>query len=184
MIEALKSTMRRIVRFHRKEDGGIAMEFVILYPMFMWLFFSGIESALMMTRHAMLERGVDMAMRELRLNTNGPHSFDQLKKRICSYSGVIQDCLNTLQIELVSINTDSWTLAMDPNIRCIDRANTIDPISETNYQPGVGNQMMMVRVCAVQPPIMPATALGAAMPKDSNGLYRLVSVSAFVNEPN
>ena len=87
----------------------------------------------MMVRHAMLERGVDMSVRALRLNTDTPPTFDELKSSICNYAGLIQNCNEAIQIELVELDTTSWTLAMD-DIRCRDRESTIDPVTETNLR--------------------------------------------------
>ena len=182
MQRVLSNILRRVVRLRRREDGSATIEFVILYPIFMVLFLSGVESGVMMLRHAMLERGVDMSIRTLRLNTDSPPTFDELKSSVCNYAGLIKDCNEAVQIELVSVDTTNWTLAMD-EIRCRDRDSDIDPVTETTYSPGASNQLMVMRVCAIVDPIFPGTGLGTIMPVDDSGGYALVTITAYVNEP-
>lgn len=169
-------------RFRKAEDGNSTIEFVLLFPILMILFLSTVESGIMMLRHAMLERGVDMAMRSLRLGTDSPPTFDELKAEICNYTGLIANCTDNLQVELVEVNTTNWTLAVS-DIRCIDRDSEIEPVTETTYQPGASNSMMVVRVCAIVDPFFPATGLGSIMPVDATGGYALVTISSYVNEP-
>jgi len=64
---------------------------------------------------------------------------------------------------------------------CIDRNETIQPV--VKYENGLQNEMMMIRFCAVIDPLFPSFGLGYTMPKDASGGYRLVSMTAFVNEP-
>lgn len=172
----------KLRRFRRADDGSATIEFVLLFPILMVIFLSTVESGIMMLRHAMLERGVDMALRSLRLGTDNPPTFDELKTEICNYTGIIQNCPETIQIELVEVDTSNWTLAVS-DIRCIDRDSEIDPVSETTYQPGASNALMIVRVCAIVDPIFPGTGLGTIMPVDATGGYALVTISSYVNEP-
>ena len=174
---------RKGKRFGKAENGSATIEFVILFPIFMVMFLSSVESGIMMLRHAMLERGTDMAVRSLRLNTGSPPTFAQLKSEICNYAGLIKDCNKAVQIELVAVDTKNWTLDMDGNIKCRDRGSNIDPVTETNYKPGASNELMVVRVCAIVDPIFPGTGLGSIIPLQKDGGYALVSMSAFVNEP-
>ncbi|NET52160.1 MAG: pilus assembly protein, partial [Merismopedia sp. SIO2A8] len=62
-------------------------------PGFLAIFISAYESGLMMVRNVMLERGVDIAVRELRLGTPQPPTFDEFKQSICDASGIIQNCV-------------------------------------------------------------------------------------------
>jgi len=174
---------RKIARFGKRQDGSATIEFVILFPIFMVMFLSSVESGIMMLRHAMLERGTDMAVRSLRLNTGSPPTFAELKSAICNYAGLIKNCNQAVQIELVPVDTKNWTLAMDGNIKCRDRSSNINPATETTYKPGASNELMIVRVCAIVDPIFPGTGLGSILPLKPDGGYALVSMSAFVNEP-
>ena len=67
MITRLKSMGERVVRFRRDENGVATIEFVILFTPMIMMMLMGAEAGLLNLRHAMLERGVDVAMRAVRL---------------------------------------------------------------------------------------------------------------------
>ena len=106
--------MRKLVKiirsFRRDEDGAATIEFVILFPAFIAILISSYESGLMMVRNVMLERGVDLAVREMRLGQPVPPTFDQLKNIICDNAVIVNDCFNKIQLELQPIDTATWAL--------------------------------------------------------------------------
>jgi len=53
----------------RKEDGNATIEFAILFPAFIMIFLSAFESGLLMTRQVLLDRAVDLTVRDIRLRT-------------------------------------------------------------------------------------------------------------------
>ena len=203
------SWLRRLVR---AEDGTATVELVILFPAFVLVMVNAIEASVLMTRATLLDRGLDMAVRELRLNTEAPPGFDAFRASVCRHAGWLPDdavvpvgdaaghsgnaeppdqakapfdCLSSLQVELQRISTDTWAL-MEPQARCVDRAEPIAPLTEDDpdhYRPGAVNQLMMVRACLVIDPLVPNYGLGALLPKDASGGYRLIAVSAYVQEP-
>jgi len=182
--------MLKLLRFFRgfrkEEDGGATVEFVILFPAFIGILLSSYESGLMMVRNVMLERGVDLAVRDLRLGQPIPPTFDQLKTTICDNAMIVDDCFNKIQVELQPIDTGTWAM---PNTQplCIDVNNgSINPIDDTTFIGGGNNELMLVRVCAIMDPFFPSTVLGMQMPEHPNsaGRYALVVNSAFVNEPS
>lgn len=179
--------LRRIFKgFRREEEGGATVEFVILFPAFIGILLSSYESGLMMVRNVMLERGVDLAVRELRLGQPVPPSFDQLKNIICDNALIVNDCFNKIQVELAPIDMSTWTMPTAQPL-CIDVNNgSINPIDDTTFIGGGNNELMLVRVCAIMDPFFPSTVLGMQMPEhpNSDGRYALVVNSAFVNEPS
>ncbi len=174
---------RRFVRLGRDEDGAATVEFVILFPIFMTIFLAAFESGLMMLRNVMLERSVDLAVRELRLGTPVPPDFDQFKETICARTYFVDNCNDVVQVELSPVDLTTWG-PLDGAPRCIDVESTIDPFDQTEYSVGGNNELMLVRVCALFQPIFPTTGLGLAMRSDSAGNYAIVVTSAFVNEPS
>tara|TARA_B110000503_G_C7106733_1_gene396235 strand:+ start:292 stop:828 length:537 start_codon:yes stop_codon:yes gene_type:complete len=171
---------RFLRRFRRADDGNATVEFVLVFPVFMVLFISAFEAGLMMTRHVMLERGLDMAVREVRLNTGAAPTHDQFKTMICQGAGIIPNCMENLKLEMRPIDPRNWS-----NIPSVaDCVNTDEPFqAPRNYQTGAPNQIMIVRACSLFLPIFPGTGLGFQMPRQSGDFYALVSMSAFVMEP-
>ena len=147
---------------------------------FMILFVSAFESGILMTRHVMLERGLDMAVRAVRLGTLTPVTHVQLKKMICNGAGIIPDCMNTLKLEMRTTDLRAW-VDIPRAADCIDVNNPVT--APTTYQNGQSDDLMVVRVCALFRPMFPATGLGFYLPRNSGDYYALVSTSAFVMEP-
>ncbi len=174
---------RLLSRFLRDECGGVStIEFVILFPAFVAVFTCAYETGVIMVRDAMLERAVDIAVRDLRLGTTEPPSFDEFKEKICASSFSLKDCAQVIQVELEPVDRATWT-GLTGEVKCIDRTRDIDPIDETRYAVGSENDMMLVRVCALYKPFFSPGPFAMKLPRDSTGHYALVATSAFVNEP-
>ena len=162
-----------------REDGSSTIEFVILFPAFMSIFLMTVETGALMTRGVMLDRALDISMRELRLGTLSPMTVDALKTSICKHSVIIPNCENVLMLELTPISKATW---MPPtSFTCVDRSANVQPVLA--FTPGSKNEMMMVRACAVFDPFFPTSGLAAQMKLDKTGGYALVAMSAYVNEP-
>ena len=176
----ISTLFQRISGFRREERGASTIEFVIWFPFFFVLVCSSLESGLMMTRHVMLERGLDMTVRGLRLGFWAAPTHDDIKRAICDGAVIIPNCSDSLSVELLPVSTDTWVLPAGV-VSCTDQSADVQPV--TQLVPGISNELMMVRVCSKFSPFFPATGLGMNLPKDGAGAYALVSASAFVNEP-
>lgn len=172
--------LRRLFSKFRREDGTATVEFAILFMPFMLILVSAYEIGMANVRHVMLERGTDIAVREIRLNTGAPPDKEEIRKMVCNSAGIIPDCLEVMEIELRTIDMDTWVMP-PAQAECIERNEEIQPVVE--YENGLQNEMMFMRFCIVVDPMFPTFGLGAGMPKDESGGYRLVSMTAFVNEP-
>ncbi|HMO08628.1 MAG TPA: pilus assembly protein [Paracoccaceae bacterium] len=171
---------RSLRRFGRREDGGAMVELVIVMPVMMMIFMAAFESGLYMTRQIMLERAVDQTIRELRLGRLENLTHEMLKDEICDRAQFLLACDGTIRIELRPVSTTTWNLPADPTT-CFDRDEVVNPSLTPN--PGVENQLMLVRVCVIQDAVFPGANIASAIVRDTQGGYALVSVAAFVNEP-
>lgn len=167
-------------KFARSQNGTATVEFVILFPVFMTLFVSVFESGLMMTRLTMLERGLDLTVRAIRLspgNANITHAA--VKQMICDNAGILHDCTNSLKVELLQVSPNAWiapSLAAD----CVDRTSEIEPV--VTFNSGDEGDLLFIRACVVVDPMYPNIGLGLILSKDSSGGVMLVASSAFANE--
>lgn len=168
-------------RFHRTEDGSATIEFVIIFPVFFTFFLSTFELGMLETRHVMMDRGLDLAVRQIRLGILEPVTHQGFKQAVCDGATIIPDCMNQLKLEMVSVNPRAW-VAMAASTDCVDRADANEAVR--NFVPGVANQLMLIRACALFDPFFPTTGLGASLPRVSGGAYGLISVSSFVIEPD
>ena len=174
----LRSGLRR---FLRATEGTATVEFVIVFPVLLMLLFQSIEAGWIMVRYTMLQRAVDVTVRELRLGHLPNPTNDSLRTAICSLTTDITNCSSSLMIELKPIDTATYAMP-SANAPCVDRTAKIQPV--TTVQQGGGDNLMLIRVCAVIDPLFPYTGLGLALPKDASGGIDLVAASAFVNEPS
>ena len=158
---------RSFRRFFRNETGSASIEFCILFPGFMLAMLSSIEAGLMMTRNVMLERGVDIAVRELRLGQSTP-DFDTLKATICDHALIIGDCNERIQMELQPVSLATFDVPASAP-KCRDITSDIDPITDTTWIGGGNNDLMIVRVCALFDPFFSPSAWVMEMPADGNG---------------
>ncbi|MBL4806239.1 MAG: pilus assembly protein [Rhodobacteraceae bacterium] len=159
------------------ESGNPTVEFVMIAPMLFWLTFSVLEIGWINTQKTMLERGLNITVRELRLGLLADTSNENLKARICENSILLRDCLNVIHIEMLPITQDPASFPA-----CFDRAEDIDPV--TTYNPGARSEIMFVRVCVVVDPLMPGMGIATQLHRDASGGLQLIAFSAFTNEPS
>lgn len=179
--------------FRREEDGNMTIEFVIVLPLIFSIFMMSFESGLLMIRSVMLERAVDMTMRELRLGMIPNRTADELKTRICNRTVVINNCNASIRIEMIRVDMTNWNMPTDIPA-CVDRSQAIQ--SPELFAPNGGGQheLMLTRVCVLQKAIFPTLGLSDQFVGLGRGLtggqtvnqgeYGLIVMSSFVNEPS
>jgi hypothetical protein len=172
--------MKSLKKALTREDGSATIEFVILFPAILTLFFSAFEVSIYLTRSVLLERAVDLNVRLLRLGTLEPATQDELKRRICNDSLIFKDCPNAIMVELREVSTNDWVLP-DTGIVCVDRDADVQPAVGFNF--GGRNEVMLVRACAVLDPFFGTTPLVMDLPRDASGGHMITAISTFVNEP-
>lgn len=181
MTRLMSRLVRRYLRrARRSEDGATTIEFLIWFPFFITLVGSSIEAGLMQLQQSMLERALDLTIRDLRIGVLQDPSHDDLKVAVCNRIMLVPDCRTDLLLELTEVRTTSWTMPTGAT-QCTDRSLEVQPV--TTFQPGLQNDLVTVRACIKVEPLFPTTGLGLELPKDAAGMYALTSTSAFVNEP-
>ncbi len=176
--------MRNMFKFwHRAkaEDGNASVEFVIVVPVFLLLFVSIFELGMATIRTTMLEHGMDMTMRDIRLSTGQTISHDQIRDRICDRAGLLKNCHDSLLVEMVRIDRVTFDL---PPIRatCIDKSPEA-ALPVTTITNGGDSDLMFLRACFVVDPLYPTFGLGAMLKKDPAGNMQIVASSIFAQEP-
>ena len=173
--------LRNFLRhFRRSEDGTATMEFVIVFPIFMLILGSSFEIGAMTIRETMLERAVDLTIRDIRIGTGTAPQHNELKDIICDRAPILHDCSDKLRLEMIQLDPRNWTPPPD-NADCTDASQDVEPVREFTH--GQENEMMLLRVCVKVQPVFPTTGLGKMLEKDGAGDYALVAKSAFVQEP-
>lgn len=182
MTGLVKAFGRTLRAFGLSEKGVASVEFVVIFPFFVGVFLSAYEVAIMNIRAVMMERAVDIAVREIRLARGSDIEHEDVRWNICANAMGIPECLDVTKIELTRVDRETWTTNLEETPDCRDRLDEIKP--PKNFQNGQQNDLMLIRVCAVVDPIFPTFGVGRTIPKDDSGGYLIIASSAFVNEPN
>jgi hypothetical protein len=176
----IRSIVASLQRFAREEDGTSTIEFLFVFPIIFTTFIATFESGFYTLRFVMLDRALDMTVRELRLGIIAAPAMANIKQSICSKGQLIGDCVNALTLDLTPIDTATWVFPTGTT-ECRDRGQPPKPVVEPNL--GVENQIMLIRVCLAGNPMFPTAIVAANMVQSSVGDYFVTAVSAFVNEP-
>ncbi len=180
----VRKFMDQAARFLRAEDGVASIQFVLAFPVFVMFFGMIFENGMISLRHVMLERGLDMAVRDVRVGRMPEPTPETLRTLICQEAGIIPDCETQLQLEMITLDLRAWA-GVPGGIQCIDRSADERPV--TTFVPGQNNQLVFLRACARFDPILPLTGIGYAFSSSDNdaagGSYALIATSSYVVEP-
>ncbi|WP_415921864.1 TadE/TadG family type IV pilus assembly protein [Tateyamaria sp. SN6-1] len=178
MTQRLRTYLRR---FRREEDGAFYMiEWVIMLPLLFFIMLSAWELGLYAFRQNFLDRGLDMAVRDIRLSTGTSFSHAQVKSMICDDAGFLADCDSKLTLEMKSVDPRNFNGFVN-NTYCRDTSAPLLPSHE--FVHGNDHDLMVMRACYVYDPVFPHIGLGKRMEDHEMEGYPMVSVSVFVQEP-
>lgn len=181
--------MRRIApqlrRLIRKETGTASVEFVLMFPVVFALFLVSFESGFMALRATMLDRALDLTVRDLRLGNLKAATVDDLRQSLCKRTDIFRDCANSVTIELTRIDPAFANLP-SAQTRCRRReAAIVAGTPAQSIDAGQDNELMVVRACVAVEALFPTAFMGVKTVRtEKDGTYALVAISAFVNEPN
>lgn len=178
MIGRIKNILRR---FRRSEDGSaLVIEFCIFVPVLFGAFLMATEMGVYSMRQMYLDRGLDIAVRYVRLNTNTNYTHQDIKQMVCDNAGWLENCDETLRLEMVRLNPRQFA-QFDQTADCVDTSEPVQPVR--GFALGRENELMMLRACVKFRPLYPTSGLGFALEKDGTGRAKMVSSAAFVQEP-
>jgi Flp pilus assembly protein TadG len=174
---------RGLRRLWQREEGSVTIPSVLFLPFFLMVLVSTVDLSMITIRQSLLDRAVDDTARIMRLGIEPMPDHTTLKRGICNRVALAPDCMESLTVEVIEIDKKTWSTARAGTaVSCIDHSQ--QDSSEMLLQRGQEDQLMMMRVCMKIKPMMTSTGLGGQLIKDSTGAIALVSVTAFVNEPN
>ncbi|NOD63761.1 MULTISPECIES: TadE/TadG family type IV pilus assembly protein [unclassified Ruegeria] len=174
----IRKTLSNLRGFKRSETGNATIEFVMIVPFFLAFLGIGGEMSMLTMRHAALERGVDLVVRDIRLGTGTTWSHDTIKDRICDVSG-IKDCESNLRLQMIRQNAFNGIVLSD-DIPCTDSSE--DPKPVLDFKSGASNELMILRACLRVDPVLESTIIAKTV-VDETGHYAVTATTAFVQEP-
>ncbi len=169
-----------LLRRFLNEDGNATVEFALMVPVLLISLIGAAEIGIMTLRHSMLERALDLTVRDVRLSTGVVWEHDDLRDSICDRLDIIPNCSENLKLEMQRTDPRNWTY-VDTSPTCTDRSEDTD--SETTFEAGRDNELMMLRACIKYEPFYPTTGLAPYLTQDNAGDIAIVAKSAFVQEP-
>lgn len=165
----------------RREAGASSVEFVIIFPFFFFIFLLAFEASVLLIRQVMLERGLDLAVREIRLDSASAVGIGQLTEGICDRAAILPDCLERMVVELRVIDPTNWAV---PSVAAPCTTLTRSVVPPTRFDVNRASEMVIVRACYAVDPVFPGAPLGARLVDDRDGALRMVAASVFVVEPD
>lgn len=176
----IRSVTPAVAHFLRDESGTATVEFVLVMPLYVAMLMMSIELGFVTLRATLLERGLDMAVRDIRLGTGTAPQHDAIKAIVCKNALMIRDCNQNLRLEMRPVDIRAYA-SLGTAADCTDTAVPAKPVRE--FTAGQQNQLMMLRACLKYDPLFPSAVLGSALTKDANGQVAITSMTAFVQEP-
>ncbi|MDX5357937.1 MAG: pilus assembly protein [Rhodobacterales bacterium] len=171
----------RLRGFVQADHGSVTLDFVLVLPVVLTILLASFEAGYSMLRLVMLERALDITVRDLRVGALGTApTHNQVRARFCEQATLMPACMSDVKLEMQVIDRNTWT-GFTTTPTCVDRTTTIEPA--LNFTQGGTNEVVTIRACAVFDPFFPTTKWGLRLDLDASGGYQLAAMSAFVNEP-
>lgn len=167
----------------RGQQGAVTVEFVVIVPFLLSLFFASVDVGISMLRQVMLDRAMDLAVREVRLGRVPDDGSVTMAQLICDRTMLLPDCMNNIAVEMEPIDTETFA-GLTPTVQCVNREEDLTPSVTFDVGDG-GNaqELMLIRTCVAADPFIRLTGFLTAMPINPEGQYVAVSRGIFVNEP-
>lgn len=180
----MKKPLNTVLNFRSGERGNVTVEFALVFPVFAMILTSSIEMGIITVRQTLLERGLDIAMREVRVGTEANYTHDQVRGMICDGAVIFENCEANLRLEMISSDPRNYT-KLPNTVDCVQHAagesEVLNPVRE--FTAGQAHELMIVRACMLYDPVFPTSQLALDRTTDQNGKSALVAVSAFNQEP-
>ncbi|WP_339770131.1 TadE/TadG family type IV pilus assembly protein [uncultured Pseudosulfitobacter sp.] len=176
----IRFVMKGLRKFRKDEGGFMVVEFALAIPLIFTMFMTSVELGIYTTRQMFLDRGMDMTIRQVRLNTAKKYTHAQLKDKICTFSGFLPDCASQLRLEMKEVDVRGFTGFGGP-ADCVDTSQPVTPLR--TFTNGGDHSVMLMRACYMFDPVFRLNGLGEGFTKDGAGHAKMVSVAAFVQEP-
>jgi len=173
--------LTRAAKFARDENGNGTIEFVFLFPWFIFIMMMAIEAGMTSARYAMLERGLEQSVRAVRINTSSPPDYNQLKTMICQQSAVFPSCMTRLRLEMVEIDPRVG-VNLTAQASCNDDPEVVQPAR--GFANVGDNRLMLLRACVLVKQIFVVNGVGLKLKEVKNNHYALVASTVFASEPS
>jgi Flp pilus assembly protein TadG len=171
---------RRFAQYCGDRSGAAAVEFAIVGSVFIVLLLSSFEAGLLLARITMVDHAVNAVAKDIYIGgvDRGGKTQADLESTVCDYVGLfVPDCEDKVSVELISVSDMTKSSQNDP----VCRSSSDD--KQPEFAAGGARAIMFLRVCLMADVITPGLPFGLRLSKDNNGKVKIISSTAFMNEP-
>lgn len=172
---------RLLARLRRSEEGAVTIPTLFWLPLYIMIMVSAVEMGVVIFKQTLLDRGVDLTTRIMRLGIEPMPSHEELKRSICTNIGFIHNCMERLAVEVFPVDTDTWVASNQSAAMCTDSSSAAE--ISPQIERGGSNQLMILRACLKIETMTEVDPLAQALVRDNAGHAALISITSFVNEP-
>ncbi|EBA12940.1 TadE/TadG family type IV pilus assembly protein [Roseobacter sp. CCS2] len=177
-------------RFLKDQSGTSSIEIVLVFPVFFGFFLMTYEAGILSSRQVMLERGLDITVRKVRVGAIDKADQDELRtelrKSICDNAGILPDCETQLEVEMIQRDPRAVWNPISTDIQCVDRGDINAP-STSSLANTANNELLFLRACIRIDPFLASSTLGKTLVAGNDTAagdsYALIATAAFVVEP-
>ncbi len=175
--------------FLRDEQGGPTIEFVVIFPAIVFFIFAYGEAGTLATRAVMLERGLDIAIRDIRTTgfppgTDPDRAHEFIKHKICTNAFLIAgSCLDDLLLEMKAVGPGE-AFPNTEAVICEDvPPGAVAPVTfGGNTNAAANSEIMLVRACLPVNPLFGFSIFGGGqvynVRTSVNGDFEQINVAA------
>ncbi len=172
--------LKRYLRHWREETGSAAVEFVLVFPVALVMIVMTLELGFITLRQTMLERGLDIAVREVRLGTGTNPQAEDIRALVCENAVILLSCESNLYLEMIPTDPRNFQ-PLDEVASCTNQPVESRPVR--SFTPGQSNELVQMRACFLFDPVFPEALLASVLTQDAHGNAAVIAVTAFVQEP-
>lgn len=168
-------------RLRADTDGSQTVALAVIAPLLLTLCGFVMDVGLLMVRNVMLERAVDVRVRDIRLGKTSATDYDNLRKQICAEASIIPECETRLKLQLTAMYANSW---QDPGaLPDCESLKTVTYTPPREFDTATSNQLVVLRACAVVEPVMPGWGLGEVLlTSENNRFYQVSAATSYTQE--
>jgi hypothetical protein len=174
-----RALLRRLAACLRPDRGGASAEFVVVFPGLVAILVMSMEASIYQMRQLMLERGLDLTTRELRLRASEDFDAATVRRDICEHARILPDCTLNLLVQMIPIDSELYAMPADgaPCREAGAPGSTPHPVALPD------EQIVLVRACYGVAPMFPSSTLGLTLTENGARDVRMTATSAFMIEP-
>ncbi len=175
----------KTARMRKNQEGSAIVEFALVLPVFLALFFSIIEVGWVFFASGVTDRAASNAERLVRTGQVQRFSDSASEQRefifgeVCRFAKIFGDCAEKVTVEVVVFSDFEALAADDSEITC--RNSSQDAQDNLQFSPGGDNALTRIRICVLYETLNPG--IGLVLNSTNGEPDRIITQRLFRTEP-